>query len=392
LSILNNKELEIPHPEDPSASCHVCASAVHDISNFVFLKDADGRNRFCIIQGIEFIEAIVTEQNAYIIAAQDTDYVQTQIGTVRSKRYQGMFEHDYAYDGILIYSNRPFHFFYDQLLNLPAIWPDLETSHKAIYVDDNAFCRPDEVFNIPTLRKKDGAAYFTASLFPRQLKLEDFFVKARQMESSLYKCYNKKSSLSEEGAINVWYGVTGSKRSWVEQIEGALYIAERLLEKGIHVRLYVDGMTAALGKYSPAQEDISILNELMGRLDPRVEVLNQIGLDYPTKIANCSACSVFVTNAGTGSFVPLRVCTLGGVLHSNTRLFTFEGDSYSTIVRRVDPRYIADLGDGSLQEQHTSYSIHPEVIWSEVVAFASEFIKSDPTSDLAATLQRVTSQ
>ena len=138
-------------------------------------------------------------------------------------------------------------------------------------------------------------------------------------------------------------GVTGQKRSWVQQKHGYAEIIKKLADQFEYLTVYVDGMTASYDKKIKVEEDLEVYESIKRIVQSErdsVEFHCLIGDDYKTKIRCCEKVDVFVANAGSGCIVPLRFNKKHGVLHSNGRLRTFGEDDYHGRVLEVENKSV----------------------------------------------------
>lgn len=182
------------------------------------------------------------------------------------------------------------------------------------------------------------------------------------MEESISSAFPGRR-LNPRPDLVLWIGITGQKRSWVEQVDGYAEIVRALSSSFSNLLVYIDGHTAAEGQKATNDADAQVARKLITEIGKSARVVSLVGLDYPTKIELCHGVDIFIANGGTGSFVPLRVCRKPGLLHSNENLWTFRGDDYPDTVVFTPPHIVHEIASADKkQAQFVSYSI----AWQEI--------------------------
>ena len=101
-------------------------------------------------------------------------------------------------------------------------------------------------------------------------------------------------------------------------------------------------MTATHGNEINSSEDNAVFNVINSKLNSVVEIKKMVGKDYKTKILWANQCDIFIANAGTGCFVPLRICKKPGVLHSNSSVFSYP-DDYPKTVKKIQDKHLIEI-------------------------------------------------
>ncbi|WP_128082424.1 hypothetical protein [Halomonas sp. KX33721] len=223
------------------------------------------------------------------------------------------------------------------------------------FVDDNVLLFPAVIGNNTLSQRSSG----------RVKELNE------KMEKAVYNNAVKNFVFSGEvNALRIWYGITGQKRSWLQQVDGAENIIKKLLPHFNEIELYVDGMTASEGNTIRNADDEAVLKKIENRLEGQCRIQSLIGQDYRHKVRVCSTVDLFIANAGTGCMVPLRFCKKPGTLHSNTRFFTFP-DSYPETIKKSDKKYVIDVQiEGKERADLSSYHIP----WQHIFNLTAEVL------------------
>ena len=187
------------------------------------------------------------------------------------------------------------------------------------------------------------------------------------METSLLNYALKDDISTKSDAINsyeisIWVGITSSKRAWLQQIEGYTSIITALANDYSRVNVFVDGVTSAINVESPKSSDTDVFRLLASNLSSstNLNLVSLIGTNYESKIRTCAGVDAFISNGGTGSFVPLRILKKPGVIHTNSKLMTFPGE-YSNI------SVLIGEDDHSTNEQDLAGSMSYSLDWREIL-------------------------
>ncbi|SEO16894.1 hypothetical protein [Vreelandella aquamarina] len=363
------KFFELTHPER-NVKTRAVYSLQHFMSNYVFMLDRYGGNPWVMAQSSFLIDMAITDKVIYKNYFVDERTILPHICKLSEVNLDD-FEYDFADFGFVLSNARPYHHFYDQLKFFCAL-PD----RKCISTKSSFF------FGSDACRAKNGQKVF---LFPNAVGNSHL----NQKESSVVRSLNEAMELSvyrealnlrkveadpsSECDLVLWFGVTGQKRSWLEQVDGCVNIVKSFKPYFDKIFVYVDGMTAMQGSRINNKEDEAVFREIDRGVAGIGGVTAQslIGWDYREKILCCNSVDFFIANAGSGCMVPLRFVKKPGVLHSNTKLFTFP-DEYPSYVKRVSNYYVEDVFNGKNSvAMHVSYHIP----WQHVFNLAADVVR-----------------
>ena len=360
---------ELMHPTE-SVKTRAVHSVQHGMANFVFLVDKSGQNLWIIAQCELFINLAITQNTIYRNSYGNAAPIFSQLSKLAdlNANYLTFKEMDF---GFLLSQTRPYHFFYDQLKVLLSLDSAkfVANSKSFFYLRDAEILdKHSQVFFFPNtignnyLNQKSNATIKKAN---------------EHMEETVYKKSMLIFDLVVGGSneiydLVIWLGVTGQKRSWLQQVDGYVEIIIQLKKEFPAIIVYIDGMTATDGSTLSNLEDEVVFDQIREALENEkgVELVSLIGQDYRTKICHCDTTDIFIANAGTGCMVPLRFNKKPGVLHSNHKLFTFP-DNYPDSVKRTAKNLTIDLDlDDSQRPDFLSYHIP----WQHIFNLTAEVL------------------
>ncbi|UWU47491.1 tetratricopeptide repeat protein [Limnospira platensis] len=166
----------------------------------------------------------------------------------------------------------------------------------------------------------------------------------------------------------LWFGVTGQKRAWVEQVEGGAKIITELAKIYPNIGVVFDGWTAPL---NPTQNDINeaakdqaVVDEIVQLLPPSVKTFTVVGSTTVRKLAFATVIDVFIANKGTGSIHVDRFAKKPGVVHlSNSARSIASTNLLHYNVVNVPSNQVIDIPHPTNPAVYwASYSINPDVI------------------------------
>lgn len=360
-TIAAGRSISFPHPT-ALVETHCWSSEITDMDNMLFFADAAGSNRWILIQRENLIDAVITEDQCWQTANN------VPIEDIQRRFQQGGYDHNWSqkksFGGYVLSSTRPYHFFYDQLINLSqlagtnasiAFNYTNQSFLRAGHVDGDirgSLANDDSYYLYPTILGATTRKHSQASLF---------YKSARDLEARLLKAV---PSARKRAPFTIWVAVVGQKRSWLEQIPGLAEIINRLSQKFGDIHVLVDGLTAPYGVMKRYPEEDFIFDEIRSRLSSNITIQSLIGDDYISKIALCQTADIAITDAGTGSTVPARICGIPTILHGSDKTDAFRNDDapnlrsvwINNVVEAEHPNY--QRGD------FTSYHVHWQAIFN----------------------------
>lgn len=294
--------------------------------------------------------------------------------------------------GIIVAHARPYHFFYDTALMIECILccSDL-LEDKIVFQFLSSDFIDLEKLNLPI---KHSVVIDWNNLNKRAIAQNEYYIKIglnfghnalnknfidlsksfdnRMMEayrntdinSALYDNINKKKNL---GYFILWFGITGDKRSWIEQIDAAVELCFSLSQ--IHqVCLLVDGVTKSM---SATEDDVQnltkndkvVLSKLRAKLrlqnfNRAVSAISLIGANSEEKLKISQLVDFHVSNEGTGSFWVSRVAQKMGVLHLSQAFHTYAFYQHIQHHSTIYPiERVKDIPNNKVAIDYISYSI-----------------------------------
>ena len=310
--------------------------------------------------------------------------------------------------GYLVGHSRPYHCNYDSLLALQRIWEEGE-----ILPEDGLFSKSDEAFidlgaalDLPQqhqCRNKDelndltefqqgyllklGSCFSQGSIKPNTR----YFELASNVDASLRQFASVSSNVGTSGAMNfleecqplIWVGVTGQKRSWVDQVIGTQKILNNLYKLYPHLGVIFDGWTPPLvsSDYhrTEARKDNQIIRQIIEGLEFREHGRFGIiaGLPMLEKIRVGMSIDCFIANYTTGSINVARICKKPGVGHMSRKMVATKCQHIHHSTSEIDPLLVQDQGNPGSLPGLVDYNLPWQAIYNVLLDILSELpIKS----------------
>lgn len=343
--LFSKEEFVMPHPLLEGVLGRCIDSKKIGLTNIVFFSSREGKNKWAIIQITSFVNAVVIGEECYIFLASPINIIENLFRESNKNLWGPLYEEGRAakrFGGFLVDQKRPYHFFYDALVNSLEYVKNVDGALFYSGVEGD-FIGVEEFFGerYGGMASEEECYAYPAVINGMRVfgKNDRFMQQVEEMEERISSLDSPKfadsksmvervKSRKNEGAAVFWYGISNGKRKWHQQVEASVLLAKALLEENPSVVILVDGFTSPSGLFNPESSDNRVLGKVLAKLSGigGVEVLSLIGHDYNSKIAACKECDFFVSYSGTGAFVPLRVCKIPGVVHKNESLFSFPDD------------------------------------------------------------------
>lgn len=280
------------------------------------------------------------------------------------------------FDGFYINNARPYHFFYDQIKSLVFLREESALEKTPVFYNNSFFALNEIAKNTSIYSNSNSKSVFIRpstigqnycnALASKEAKKQMIAMESLITRFSLNQKTANNASLTTYDLI-LWIGVTGQKRSWVEQSIGYAKIILKLTESFSSILVYIDGLTARHNEQINVPEDQEVAESIIKLAGDKAKIVSLIGKDYCTKIQCCNEIDVFIANAGTGCMVPLRFCKKPGVLHSNHTIDTFP-DNYEQFIGKVSKEFVTEINpDKSTPGMLISYKIDWRVIYDLLV-------------------------
>lgn len=377
--LLSQKFLQLPHPSLPNVMTRAVASVSLGAENYIFFANHDFTKHWIYMQRIYMIDAIILPRKIYTV--MQSAYGHSARNNMRdvllALDVNNIYNYnDAKFDGVRVGHSRPHHFFYDQMRVLNVMVERGYLSlNKSLYIENSFY--DISIFDRPYQKIVGGKGvlirpivYSAIAIPPKKNEWSK-----KTMESIERRVYQDAISkkilpILPNVDLKIWIGVTGQKRSWIEQIQGYANIVNQFVASGHTVALVIDGMTASHEEKIECPEDQDVAERIVRLLDSTVYVVNLIGLDYTVKVQICDEVDFFIANGGTGCMVPLRFCKKPGVVHSNTQLLFPFDDDYKNVklINQKDVVTDQKSSESSEQAMTISYHIQWQVIFNALLS------------------------
>ncbi len=176
----------------------------------------------------------------------------------------------------------------------------------------------------------------------------------------------------------IWLGVTGQKRSWIEQIDGYASIINSLYKKYPSLTIIFDGWTSPK---NPTQsdsksilEDLEIIQKIRDRAPQDLNFIITAGAKMDNKIACARLTDFFIANYMTGSMIISRIAKKPGVGHMSNISEYMTGMHHHHHISRVDKKYVSDLDeDTGIRADFISYHIDWQHVYEKLIEVMDSF-------------------
>ena len=157
-------------------------------SNALFFADEHGSNRWVMVQAGAFINHIVTETADYKIGTGGTGPIDRWLKLIRDGKLDDQWNRNDQFGGFALKASRPFHFFYDQLINVTSLSRNLG-GRVPFSTDGSEFWNVDGFSGQKPLSIETGKYYLLPSVLYsfswKRSRSEEFYSAASTMEAQL---------------------------------------------------------------------------------------------------------------------------------------------------------------------------------------------------------------
>jgi len=375
---------------------HVLASRL--VLNWNVLLIREGAQRFLVIQGVSSSDALLLPGLNLILLVCHID-ARRVVNCLKILCRSPEFFYPAkpaVFGGYLVGHSRPYHCFYDGLLALQSVREAGELTPR-----DALFSKEDEAFidlsaglglqQPHQLRSKAELNELTHARgcyllqlgfwFHTRAENPEFRSLAAAVDQPLRDFAVAASSLATSGALEalerceplLWVGITGQKRSWLEQVDGTAALLNTLHEVFPGLGVVFDGWTPPLVSSDyhrqEARNDDTVIRHIIRRLSfrcrGRVGVI--AGLPLLEKVRVGLAVDAFVANYTTGSLNVARICGKPGVGHMGCRMMPSKHQHIHHHTREIDSSYVQDRGDPGTPTGYVNYSIPWQAVFNTLL-------------------------
>ena len=350
-------------------------------SNINILHFSDNECPFFVFQHVTFSDAVLFPQQGLLLIFQHL--APDSVWSALSDFFDFLIEHQSRlpkvrfFGGGLVGFGRPYHFFYDivpalsylndvgLLQRLPKLYssphsvfvnlPELFDGVESACVGSSAWLEKDVTLS--------GRFVFQLgvdfkNVHKRRNDAVEYLVKKAAVKNDVSR--KLPQGFSEKPVI--WWGVTGQKRAWVEQIEGSAFVLNSLYKDRGNLHVVFDGWTSPIDPgETDAREiknDEAVIERIKELLDPGIVVSSIVGAGSLTKVSMALHCDAFVANYSTGSMHVSRFAGRPGVAHISTGLNKREHIHHRAVAVPND-RVLDVVDPDNPRADFTSYSIDP---------------------------------
>jgi hypothetical protein len=323
------------------------------MNNVVTFSDNKGANVWYLIQLTQLIDGYVVGD--YSVNLNEKPDVTKAIRFIKENQVNQLDgKLNGRVEGVIVSQTRPYHFMYDQYVHL------FSQVNKGLldYAFTDETCFLDKLPNGKSLQKAQKNQCY---LFPT---IQAGCYTGEAAIAMNHYLTNQAENIKSEGLV-LWFGITGQKRSWLEQVEGCIALSKEILKYYSHLTLIIDGWTSYHGEGSYTQVDHEVLDQIKHKANgiKGINVVNIIDKDYISKIAYAKIVDYFVVNDGTGALIPYSVCRKKGITHGV--IDTFKRINSSDIKRVPESKITTEKNKIMM---NNSYSFSWTIIYNLLVS------------------------
>jgi hypothetical protein len=328
-------------------------SKISGMSNIILFSDEALDNHWYYIQVTKLIDGYYVPNDKFFNPKNMPDVLKAKIAIDSTSLQFDLKSTSIKIDGLVFSQTRPYHYFYDQFVNYFKL-SAIKNIDKYCFTNETCFYSETESTSFDLIT--DNGCYFFPCTIPGNYQDDDTIKMHQFLKKNSFKVKN-------ENEFTLWLGITGQKRSWVEQVDGYVEIIKMLGNLYNDITVVIDGWTNFENDNSVNVEDNDVYHLIADKFinTPSVSLINLINKDYKSKITHVNNCDYFIANSGTGCMVPFMIANIKGVIHGNGQLDTFLG-SYNENIRTVPKEKINAESSGLIMND--SYSIRWEVIYN----------------------------
>lgn len=370
----------LPHPEDESILTKAFASTHLGHCNFIFMTDIAKKNPWLLVQSGNFLDSFFTASGKLFHVSGEGSWLpavanlngllnkHNLINDLEKCSYEPK-----KIDGLIISSDRPFHFFYDQLFSLQYLL------HKKI--NKNVYY--DEVFwpieNFDKNAKKTNRKISGVFVAPKTIGKGVYFENKRLVNKIMMPfetiCReNLPSAAIDHSDLKIVINISSEKRAWLQQSIGYVSIIKELSKFFSTIKIYCDGMTAAINEeinISDNEDVFKFLNKNLSSYDS-IKIEPIYGKEYPEKSSYYQVTDLVITPMGSSAILPIRIVRKNTIQFSNLDMIetVCKADGEFIVLNANKSHIIQEKSKVGDQPQHASYHIP----WQHIFNLTAEVL------------------
>lgn len=373
------------------------------VLNWNLLLIQEGEQRFLVFQGVSSSDAILLPGlNLMVLVCHlDAQRVGDCLRILCRTPEFLMATTPATFGGFLVGHSRPYHCLYDSLLGLQSVLEagELGTGDALYSKADEAFVDLSAALGLGMTHQRHSLEQLNALsqnqgcyllqlgfLFHTRADQPAMRRLAAAVDGPLRELALSSSELAAHGHLEalqrcrplLWVGITGQKRSWLEQVEGTAALLNALHELFPSMGVVFDGWTPPLvtSDYHrrEARRDDRVIQRIIRKLHfrSRGRVAVIAGLPLLEKVRVGLAVDAFLANYTTGSLNVARICGKPGVGHMGRRMMAAKQQHIHHKTREIDPGLVQDRSDSSTPTGYVNYSLPWQALYNVLVEVLTE--------------------
>ncbi|PWQ98682.1 hypothetical protein [Leucothrix arctica] len=320
----------LPHPDNDKVVTYPFASVSIGYCNFLFMTDELQEKPWMLVQAGNFLDCFFTHTGIIYHVNRRSSWLPAVSNLSKlinkEKLKEKLKENNFKKKkttGILISSNRPYHFFYDQLYVINYISKIYKTNR--VYYND-IFWPIQDIINSaePQKRKSDIKNIYIS---PKAISQTNFYKNNKLVNKTMTefeeKCLRSKKTLLQkkfkENQLKIVLNISTEKRKWVEQSDGYSEIINNLSNYFDRLFILFDGMTSQINQPVNTEENIKTYTEILEKIKKSKKIETHIifGKTYPDKIEYYNDSDLVISPMGSSAIIPLRFTKNNTIQFSN---------------------------------------------------------------------------
>lgn len=403
-SAINYDATSLPSPFHSGMCFSKESFTPYSIPNINILRFIDREETFYVLQRVTSSDLVYfPTRNLVLYSEYGTYDILKKSVLFLIKNFKKIFEYSQnsntnKFRGIIASYSRPYHFYYEVALGIELASHSkvLEKIQEITYINGGDFCSFKELYKLNCKESKTTSE----DLFKENIHLglfsihtgvyykkeyNDFLTnfdeklvkKSEQINNNASEVNQNKLDIEKSFPI-IWFGITGQKRSWIDQVEGIAEIVKNIYLFFPGVAIILDGWTSPITKtisdINEIKNDNIIINSIISKINnEKIKIINTTGLTSIEKTLLAKKIDAFVCNAATGSIHTARFANKPGIGHISTAMKRNEliHPHINRKTKIVSNQYITDIPNETSAD-FISYKIDPKVILHMLIDVLSQ--------------------